>query len=179
MRALTTRVDDAPCDSDTPAPPRPAGLAGWRFSRDFDKVLACTAGHAPLLAKRDDKYVLAIFSSEHCAACPYAAGCPTSKLRDGNRRFRKRPAAIATEVRQHQQRQPSFKTRYKIRSGVESTNRELKQRHGFAKPRVRGRAPLELAVHLKVLALNAKRACAHYLRLAEARLVEPQIAVAA
>jgi len=172
------RGDDARCDGAAHVP-RPSGLAGWKFSSDFHKVLACTAGHAPLTARRDGKFVLAVFSAEHCANCPYAAGCPASKLSSGERRLHKKPAAIATEVRQHQQRQPSFKTRYRIRSGVESTNRELKQRHGFAKPRVRGRARLDLAVHLKVLALNAKRVCAHYLRLAEDLLIEPQIAVAA
>jgi len=172
------RGDDARCDGAAHAP-RPSGLAGWKFSSDFHKVLACTAGHAPLTARRDGKFVLAVFSAEHCANCPYAAGCPASKLSSGERRLHKKPAAIATEVRQHQQRQPSFKTRYRIRSGVESTNRELKQRHGFAKPRVRGRTRLDLAVHLKVLALNTKRVCAHYLRLvAEIRLA-PQVPVAA
>ena len=170
--------DEAPCATDEPAP-RPAGLAGWSFSSDFHKVLACTAGQAPIIAKRDGKFVLAVFSAEHCADCPYAAGCPASKLRNGTRRLRKRPAAIATEVRQYEQRQPPFKTRYKIRSGVESTNREAKQRHGLAKPRVRGRARLELAVHLKVLAINAKRVCGHYLQLAAAEIrLEPQMALA-
>lgn len=170
--------DEAPCATDEPAP-RPVGLAGWSFSSDFHKVLTCTAGQAPIIAKRDGKFVFAVFSAEHCADCPYAAGCPASKLRDGTRRLRKRPAAIATEVRQYEQRQPPFKTRYKIRSGVESTNREAKQRHGLAKPRVRGRARLELAVHLKVLAINAKRVCGHYLQLAAAEIrLEPQMALA-
>jgi len=172
------RDNDVPCATDEPAP-RPAGLAGWSFSSDFHKVLTCTAGQAPITAKRDGKFILAVFSAEHCADCPFAAGCPASKLRNGTRRLRKRPAAIATEVRQYEQRQPSFKTRYKIRSGVESTNREAKQRHGLAKPRVRGRARLELAVHLKVLALNAKRTCGYYLQLAAAEIrLEPQMALA-
>ncbi len=169
--------DEAPCATDEPAP-RPAGLAGWSFSSDFHKVLTCTAGQAPITAKRDGKFVLAVFSAEHCADCPYAAGCPASKLRDGTRRLRKRPAAIATEVRQYEQRQPPFKTRYKIRSGVESTNREAKQRHGLAKPRVRGRTRLELAIHLKVLAINAKRVCGHYLKLAAETRLAPQMALA-
>ena len=168
------RDDDAPCSNDERAP-RPAGLAGWTFSSDFHKVLSCTAGQAPMTAKRDGKFVLAIFSSEQCAECPYAAGCPASRRRDGTRRLRKRPSAIATEVRQHQQRQSPFKTRYKIRSGVESTNREAKQRHGLAKPRVRGRERLELAVHLKLLALNAKRVCGHYMRLAAEIGLDPQM----
>jgi hypothetical protein len=170
------RDDEAPCSADEHAL-RPAGLAGWSFSSDFHKVLTCTAGHAPITAKRDGKFVLAVFSAERCADCAYRAGCPASKLRNGERRLRRRPAAIATEVRQHQQRQSSFKTRYKIRSGVESTNREAKQRHGLAKPRVRGRTRLELAVHLKVLALNAKRVCGYYVRLAAEIGLEPQMAV--
>ena len=170
--------DNAPC-SDDELDPRPAGLAGWSFSSDFHKVLTCTAGHAPVIAKRDGKFVLAVFSPEHCAECPFAAGCPASRRRDGTRRLRKRPSAIATEVRQYQQRQPPFKTRYKIRSGIESTNREAKQRHGLAKPRVRGKARLELAVHLKALAINAKRVCEHYVRLAREIRLEQEIAIAA
>jgi hypothetical protein len=57
-----------------------------------------------------------------------------------------------------QEAQPEFRERYAIRAGIESTNSELKRAHGLGRLRVRGKARVELAVRLKVLACNLKRA---------------------
>ena len=57
-----------------------------------------------------------------------------------------------------QEAQPDFKERYAIRAGMESTNSELKRAHGLGNLRVRGKARVELAVRLKILACNLKRA---------------------
>ena len=48
--------------------------------------------------------------------------------------------------------------RYKIRSGIESTNAELKSRHGARSMRVRGKARVEMSMQMKATALNVKRA---------------------
>jgi hypothetical protein len=79
-------------------------------------------------------------------------------LANGDRKLRRAPATIATEVRQHEQQQPAFKERYRKRSGIESTNQEMKGRHGLGDLRVRGRPRVKLAATLKALALNTKRA---------------------
>jgi Transposase DDE domain/Transposase domain (DUF772) len=70
---------------------------------------------------------------------------------------RKESAASATRRRQQEQQQPEFREAYKIRSGIESTNRALKHRHGAKSMRVRGRGRMECALRLKVLALNTVR----------------------
>jgi hypothetical protein len=148
----------------------PVGLAGFSFDTTCHEVLACTAGHPPREQRMRGPNLVALFAAAHCADCPFADSCPTRKLTSGDRKLSRRPKTIATKLRQFEQRQRHFKERYKLRSGIESVNRELKQRHGFAKPRVRGRPRLELAVRLKVMALNAKRAAEFYARqVVEAR----------
>lgn len=64
----------------------------------------------------------------------------------------------AVEWLRQQEASPRFKERYKIRSGIESTNAELKGPHGMKKLRVRGKERVKLSVYFKVLALNVKRA---------------------
>jgi len=51
-----------------------------------------------------------------------------------------------------------FPRRYAIRAGIESTNAELKHRHGMKKLRVRGEKRVKLSVYLKAAACNLKRA---------------------
>ena len=70
--------------------------------------------------------------------------------------------AAATKERQRVQRTPAFKDAYKIRSGIESTNAELKGRHGGAGFRVRGQRRMEVALALKLLALNTSRLVDHH-----------------
>jgi hypothetical protein len=67
-------------------------------------------------------------------------------------------AEAAVEWLRRQEASPRFKERYKIRSGIESTNAELKGVHGMKKLRVRGKGRVKLAVYFKALALNVKRA---------------------
>jgi hypothetical protein len=64
----------------------------------------------------------------------------------------------AVEWLRQQEASPEFKERYKIRSGIESTNAELKGKHGMKKLRVRGGERVKLAVYFKALACNMKRA---------------------
>jgi hypothetical protein len=72
------------------------------------------------------------------------------------------PAALSW-LRQ-QEASPEFKERYKIRSGIESTNAELKGKHGMKKLRVRGKERVKLSVYFKALACNVKRALKYWLR---------------
>lgn len=66
--------------------------------------------------------------------------------------------ALAVEWLRQQEASPDFKKRYSIRSGIESTNAELKGPHGMRKLRVRGKKRVKLSVYFKALALNVKRA---------------------
>lgn len=134
------------------------GLEVFTYSSTFDEVLSCSSGEAPERQHVAGGQLIATFSAEHCTGCPVASTCPTRLLVCGGRQLRRTPASIATEVRQDEQQRSAFKDNYRIRSGVESTNQELKGRHGMGDLRVRGRQRIELAVVLKSLALNVKRA---------------------
>jgi hypothetical protein len=144
-------------DTSEVEPDRPLGLEAFSFNATFEQVVSCPAGHAPQHQQLAGGQVIAVFSSEHCLGCPMAGRCPTRPLSGGDRQLRRVPATIATETRQHEQQQPAFKERYKKRSGIESTNHELKSRHGLGDLRIRGKPRVVLAVTLKALALNVKR----------------------
>lgn len=139
------------------------GLAAFSFGQAFQQVLACPGGRAPLAQHVAGGQLIATFAAEHCLGCPFSvsATCPTRNLSTGDRQLRRSPAAIATEVRQHEQQQPAFKENYRTRSGVESTNHEAKGRHGLGDLRVRRKPRVNLASQLKSLAINVKRAVQH------------------
>jgi hypothetical protein len=144
------------------------GLWAFTFVATFEEVLSCPAGHAPSRQHLSDGHVIAVFSSEHCSCCSMSGRCPTRELSSADRQLRRAPATIATEVRQHEQQQPEFKERYKKRSGIESTNQELKGRHGLGDLRIRGEPRVELSVTLKALAVNVKRSMLwHVSKMAE------------
>ncbi len=143
----------------------PIGLQDFTFNKTFDLLVACPGGKAPEtqhLTGNHGNQLKAVFSSEQCANCPMASCCPTRVLADGQRQLRRSPAALATEVRQYEQQQPAFKERYRIRSGIESSNHELKSRHGMDDIRVRGQPRVKLSVQLKSLAVNIKRSMEYH-----------------
>lgn len=171
----------APGEAPTPAPaPAPVDMGSFQFTPAFDTVVACPAGHPPAEQHVTRAGLEARFPASVCATCPFAGECP-SRLRagTGDRLLKWRPAAAATATRQREQQQPAFKQDYRIRSGIESTNAEFKGRHGAGKLRVRGRDRVVLAVHLKALALNTKRAVQHHterLRATPSEIPVPEVA---
>ena len=135
-----------------------ASLAGFSLDSTCSTVLACPNGKTPRVQHIRGGRVYARFDAATCEDCPLAEACPTRELKDGDHTLRFGPAKAATRIRQVEQQQAPFKERYRIRSGVESTNAELKGKHGLADIRVRGRERVELVMVLKALALNVKRA---------------------
>jgi hypothetical protein len=149
----------------------PAGLGSFVFNAVFDRVTSCPAGNAPLEQHATKLGYEARFLGASCAACPFAATCVSQRrAHTTDRVLAWRSAAAATASRQREQQQQAFKQAYKIRSGIESTNAEFKGRHGARKLRVRGGDRVDLAVHLKALALNAKRAVQYHTGLLRAEL---------
>lgn len=151
-----------------PAPepePSTADLGAFTFNATYDQVITCPAGHAPMEQHVGENAFFATFAADRCASCPLADTCPARRLASGERRLRWRDRAAATATRQRIQDTAAFKEEYRDRSGIESTNAELKGRHGAKKLRVRRAPRVSLALHLKVLALNVKRAVQHHLRL--------------
>ncbi len=154
-------------------------LEDFSFSKTFDQVQSCPQGHSPLEQHLDKAGAngWATFSSDGCAQCPLSERCPTRPKSSGDRTLRWNRAKAATAKRQVEQRTKTFKERYKIRSGIESTNAELKGRHGADDIRVRGRARLTLALQLKALALNVKRATQYHVARLAATALEAPLAV--
>ena len=137
-------------------------VGDFTFDAAGRTVLACPAGQTPLRQQttRAGKTTLAWFVEAECRQCPFRHQCPVEKRR-GGRVLKFNAAAVAVARRRVEQETPAFKEQHKIRSGIEATNSELKRRHGLGKLRVRRRVRVELAVRLKVLALNFKRYVSH------------------
>ena len=110
----------------------------------------------------------AIFDGDLCRSCPRLDQCP---VRTPNHRSRGCSARdtvgdfrleITPEIRLRDQmysiqQTREWKDRYKIRSGIEATNSELKRSHGIGKLRLRRAAKVCFAVACKVIACNIKR----------------------
>ena len=146
------------------APGASLGMESFAFDSTFHEVQSCPDGWEPERQQMAGGQLIAVFSSTHCSGCPLACCCPTRELANGDRQLRRSPATIATERRQAEQQTTEFKERYRKRSGIESTNQELKGRHGLRELRVRGKPRVELAVTLKSLALNIKRAMEYHVQ---------------
>jgi len=155
--------------SDQEEPEAGIGLDEFTFNATFDTVVSCPSGHPPTQQDESGGVVFAVFSASFCSLCPFASRCPTRELANGDRQFRRAPSTIATECRQAEQQTPVFKESYKKRAGIESTNQEVKGRHGMGDLRIRGKPRVTLSVHLKALALNAKRSVQHHV----SKLAEP------
>ena len=138
------------------------GLEAFTYNETYDRIVGCPAGHPPVRQSSSPGRLHAVFSSEQCATCSKASVCPTRCLSGGDRQLQRAMATVATAVRQAEQQTENFKERYRIRSGIESTNEELKGAHGMRDIRVRGKPRVVLVVQLKTLALNVKRAMQYH-----------------
>lgn len=137
-------------------------LGDFELDEAGQRVVRCPVGEAPQEHRdqRRGRVHLAIFSTESCTECPLRGECPT-RTRRGRRVLRFTAAEVAVARRRVEQETPAFKEAHKIRSGIEATNSELKRSHGLGKLAVRRRPRVNLAVRLKVLALNIKRYVQH------------------
>jgi len=136
-------------------------LSDFSFNGTFNRVERCPAGQAPVEQVANDLRNTATFDPTACESCPFADRCPTRSTKEG-RKLQWTDAKAATAHRQREQQTPAFKDNYRSRGGIESTNSELKRRHGAGRLRVRGLGRVELAEHLKAAALNVKRAVRHH-----------------
>ena len=161
---------DAVADTEGPQQEddQPLGLGAFRFNATYNEVLACPGEQVPISHEVDDERrepYKATFDGRACAGCALLGRCPTVQPKGASDRIlRWRDSKAATATRQRQQREAAFRENYKARSGIESTNEELKGRHGARDLRVRGRARVKMAMLSKATAVNVKRACQAALR---------------
>ena len=137
-------------------------------------MIECPMGHRPIdhriLSGNNTtrRSLHAIFDGDLCRSCQKLDQCP---VRTPNHRSRGCSARdtvgdfrleITPEIRLRDQmysiqQTRQWKDRYKIRSGIEATNSELKRSHGIGKLRLRRAAKVCFAVACKVIACNIKR----------------------
>jgi transposase len=157
----------APIGSKGPEDGTPT-LKDFTFDEAGQQVMSCPRGEVPIEQRGygNSATRLAFFTRKQCAGCPMRSQCPVTKTRGGKRMLRFRATEVAVTRRRAQQATSAFKSRHRIRSGIEATNSELKRCHRLGKLRVRTRKRVALSVRLKVLALNIKRYVAHLLHVA-------------
>jgi hypothetical protein len=110
----------------------------------------------------------AIFDGDTCRVCTMLDQCPvrapnhrdkgcSHRQTTGNFRLEITPELRLRDEMYSLQKTTEWKDRYKIRSGIEGTNSELKRAHGIGRLRVRRLAKVCFAVACKIIACNIKR----------------------
>jgi hypothetical protein len=134
----------------------------------------CPMGHNPIDHRilssnnKTRRSLHAIFDGDICRSCKMLDQCPVRtpnhrsrgcKPRDtvGDFRLEITPEIRLRDQMYSNQQTTEWKDRYKIRSGIEATNSELKRSHGLGKLRVRRSAKVCFAVACKLMACNIKR----------------------
>jgi hypothetical protein len=140
--------------------------AGW--------VTKCPMGYNPkdhrILSGNNTtrRSLHALFDGDLCRSCASLDQCPVRTpnhrprgclARDtvGDFRLEITPELRLRDQMYSLQQTREWKDRYKIRSGIEATNSELKRSHGIGKLRVRRSAKVCFAVACKLIACNIKR----------------------
>jgi len=137
-------------------------------------VEKCPMGHSPsdhrILSGNNStrRSLHAIFEGRACRSCTMLPRCPVRapNHRDkgcgprdtvGDFRLEITPELRLRDQMYALQQTTEWKDRYKIRSGIEATNSELKRSHGVGRLRVRRLAKVCFVVALKITACNIKR----------------------
>ena len=136
----------------------PDDLTLANFDIDFKtlKVRSCPEKEKPFKQKysKNGDAMNTCFDKKTCRKCELADNCPAGK-KGGKLRFTLEDLALA-HGRAREETQ-EFKEAYKLRSGIEATNAEMKKAHGLGKLWTRGKKRAMFAVTMKALAVNVKR----------------------
>ena len=151
-----------------------APLSDFEFNAERTRVEKCPAGHESIEHKdsKDGITVNAYFDKQVCENCARKTTCPAEPL-IGKSVLRFTAAAVAVAQRRVEQETPEFKTAYKIRSGIEATNSQLKNQRGMHRLRVRGSPAVALRVTFKSLAENCSRVVNYVLKEARKTQIAP------
>jgi hypothetical protein len=138
------------------------------------RATQCPMGHGPtdhrILSANNGtgRSLYAIFDGDTCRSCTMLDCCPVRAPNHRDKGCGPRDTVgdfrleITSELRLRDQmyvlqQTTEWKDRYKIRSGIEATNSELKRAHGIGKLKVRRLAKVCFAVACKLIACNIKR----------------------
>jgi hypothetical protein len=141
-------------------------LADFVFAQDGTTILACPAGQSPLNQRpqhvrqvqpeSSERRFLVHFARSQCEGCPLLTNCPVTLQKKHAVLAFSQPEVVSSQRRREQETK-AFKERNNIRAGIESTNAEMKTRHGMGRLRVRGQPRVELVIFFKALGCNVKR----------------------
>jgi hypothetical protein len=142
-----------------------APLSDFEFTAERTRVEKCPAGHEPIEQKdsKDGETVNAYFDKDLCERCERKSRCRAQRQL-GRWVLRFTSVSVAVVQRRIEQETSEFKTAYKIRSGIEATNSQLKNQRGMHRLRVRGSPAVSLRVTFKCLAENCTRVLRHALK---------------
>ena len=153
-----------PARSGRPPGPKRAALGEFEFTADRQDIVACPEGHAPIGSQplNDETGARVYFDPAVCAACPRTSNCPVES-KSSRRVLIVRPAEVVLAQRRVRQETDVFKQDYKIRSGIEATNSQLKNHRAMGRQSVRGSPAVSLRVRFQILAENCHRVVRHAL----------------
>jgi hypothetical protein len=163
-QSADTPTSDTPTATATATPMEKLTIDDFSVDERTGKVGACPSGRLPLnvlynQGPNQDKTTIEM-KPEDCGSCPFREACPMQKTKQGKYQLDYTPKQRRQEERRREEDTDAFRTRYKKRSGLESTNGGLKRKHGLGKLRVRGRPAVRHALYLKVAGWNLHRATA-------------------
>jgi Transposase DDE domain len=126
------------------------------------RVEACPQGYTPLVVERNEEAgtTRIEMAAAACEGCPFRTSCPIHKTRDGRYELDFTDKDHRLAGRRREQETPVFADRYRMRSGIESTNSGLKNRLDLKRLRVRGRGSVFRVILHKVTGWNVLRAAA-------------------
>ena len=133
----------------------------FAYNEETGVVDACPAGHKPVKSERmaESSKTRVEMSGSVCGTCPLLAKCPVKPGKDHYElEFTDRQQRLAS--RRVEQETEVFRDRYRMRSGIESTNSGLKNRLGLGRLRVRGRPGVYRVIQHKIAGWNVLRASA-------------------
>jgi hypothetical protein len=146
--------------------PEKLKLADFKFAEDGTTVIACPAGQSPLdqrpqrgrqvQPEQSERHFLVHFERSQCEGCPLLTNCPVTLQKKQAVLAFSQPEVVSSQ-RRREQETVVFKERNNIRAGIESTNAEMKTRHGMERLRVRRKRRVELVMFFKALGCNIKR----------------------
>jgi hypothetical protein len=134
-------------------------VGAWGLIEPNPQCVACPAGHTPHRSfyDVDTDQITILQHPELCAACPLRQRCPR-RYASGWSTVTINSKQVRLIQRRRRERTEEFKQKYRLRSGIESTNSLLKRVTGLGQLRVRGRPAVFMSILLKVAGWNLLRA---------------------
>jgi hypothetical protein len=115
-----------------------------------------------LTTDADGPIALLQMPTASCQTCDRRGWCPAMTMENGDTLVMLPLNELLPCWRRADESEDSFRERYNVRAGIEGTNSELKRGQGLGHLRVRGAPRVSLAMYLRMIACNMKRAMRYW-----------------